>query len=74
MNDMVDFDYMHRMILINNLIDKTVSSSRASAYSEKSRQEMSDVAGSSSSSGGGFGGGFSSGGGFGGGGGGGGRF
>ena len=74
MNDMVDFDYMHRMILINNLIDNTVSSSIASAYSEKSRQEMSDVAGSSSSSGGGFGGGFSSGGGFGGGGGGGGRF
>ena len=71
---LTDFDYMQRTIMINNIINNAVASSITSAYAEKSRQEMSNVAGSSSSSGGGFGGGFSSGGGFGGGGGGGGRF
>ena len=71
---LTDFDYMQRTIMINNIINNAVASSITTAYAEKSRQEMSNVASSSSSSGGGFGGGFSSGGGFGGGGGGGGRF
>lgn len=69
-----DLDYMHRVFIINNIVNQSITSSVSAAYSEKSRQEMSDISSSSSSSGGGFGGGFSGGGGFGGGGGGGGRF